>query len=31
MTISSEGAHEAFMAMTTTMVMKATNVDNEAP
>ena len=30
-TISSEGAHEAFMAMTTTMAMKATNVDNEAP
>ncbi len=31
MTISSEGAHEAFMAMTTTMAMKATNVDNEVP
>ena len=31
MTISSEGAHEAFMATTTTMVMKATNVDKETP
>ena len=31
MTISSEGAQEAFMATTTTMAMKATNVDNEAP
>ena len=31
MTISSEGVHEAFMATTTTMAMKATNVDNEAP
>ena len=31
MTISSEGVHKAFMATTTTMAMKATNVDNKAP